>query len=223
MSEIEILPTVVPQTSADVAALIERCGSFAKTFHIDAADGVLAPNKTWVPEQGYKFPQQETTFYEAHLMVKSPEVAGLDFVVAGVKRIIAHAEAFDSFEEATKSFASWRVKGAKEIGIAAFIETPLEALEMYIPLCDSVTLMTIARVGTQGIPFDERGYGRVADLHARYPDLVIEVDGGVGAAQIATLARAGARRFSIGSAIAKALDPAAAYATLKSLAESAIQ
>jgi len=222
MSALEIVPTVVPQTSDDLATLLERCSSFAKTFHIDAADGVFAPNKTWMPAQEYKVPQPETILYEAHLMIKNPEIAGLDFVVSGVERIIAHVEAFDSFEEATKAFATWRVKGAKEIGIAALIETPLEALEAYVGICDSVTLMTIAEVGRQGIPFDERGYGRVADLHARYPDLVIEVDGGVGETQIATLTRAGARRFSVGSALSKSADPAKAHKELLELAKAAL-
>lgn len=222
MSGIEILPTVVPQSLSDVAALLERCRAFSQALHVDAADGVLAPNKTWQPAPGEKLPDAEHMFYEAHLMVSHPEAAGNAFASAGAKRIIAHAEAFNSAEEAATAFSSWRTCGAEEIGIALLIDTPLEALEPYILSCQSVTLMTIPRVGTQGIPFDERGYGRVADLSSRYPDITIEVDGGVGAAQIAALARAGARRFSVGSAISKSQEPAKTHNELIELAKGAL-
>jgi len=218
----EVIPTVVPSSLDDVVAFVARCREFSKTFHVDAADGSLAPNDTWIPGVGEKLPESGALFYEAHVMAKHPEAAGNAFAAAGAKRIIAHVEAFDSEQEAGSAFASWRNNGATEIGIAALIATPLEALDPYIVSCQSVTLMTIASVGTQGIPFDERGYGRVADLHARYPDLLIEVDGGVGAAQIATLARAGARRFSVGSAISKSPDPAKTHRELLGLAEGAV-
>jgi len=156
-------------------------------------------------------------------MVKDvSEIGGL-LAQAGCTRIIAHVETLDSATKAQEIFDSWRKNGAREIGIAILADTPLETLEAYSDLCQSVTVMSIASIGKQGIPFDERAYGRVADLHARYPDLVIEVDGGVSETQIATLARAGATRFSVGSAIAKASDPAAMYQKLKTIAESAIQ
>jgi ribulose-phosphate 3-epimerase len=219
---IEVIPTVVPVSLDDMHALLMRCRSFARTFHIDAANGSMSPNTTWIPNTDEKLPEIETVFYEAHVMIAHPEAAGTSFARAGAKRVIAHAEAFDSAEEAQRTFDMWRASGASEIGLAALIATPLEALDPYIEMCDSVTLMTIATVGTQGIPFDERGYGRVADLHARYPDLVIEVDGGIGAGQIATLARAGASRFSVGSAISKSADPANVHKELLELAENAL-
>jgi ribulose-phosphate 3-epimerase len=219
---IEIIPTVVPSSADDVSALLARCRSFTQIFHIDAADGTMTPNATWIPNTDEKLPEAEAFFYEAHVMIAHPEAAGTAFAQAGAKRIIAHAEAFGSAEEAQETFDMWRAAGAREIGLAALITTPLEALDPYIEMCDSVTLMTIASVGTQGIPFDERGYGRVADLHARYPDLHIEVDGGIGAAQIATLVRAGATRFSVGSALSKSTDPAKTHKELFELAQGAL-
>jgi ribulose-phosphate 3-epimerase len=219
---IEIIPTVVPNGLEDVDALLARCRSFSQAFHIDFADGVFAPNKTWMPNPEDTFPESETIFYEAHLMVMHPEAAGLAVIAAGAKRLIAHVEAFDSIDEAKKTFDSWRIAGAKEFGVALLIETPLEAFEEYSLWANALTVMSIPRIGVQGIPFDERGYGRVADLHTRYPDFPIEVDGGVGEAQIATLTRAGATRFSVGSALAKSDDPAKTHSQLLSLAQAAV-
>lgn len=219
---IEIIPTVVPNGLEDVDALLTRCRGFSQAFHIDFADGIFAPNKTWMPTAEDTFPESETIFYEAHLMVMHPEVAGLAVITAGAKRVIAHVEAFDSIDEAKQATAAWHAAGAKEIGLALLIDTPLEAFEEYVLWADAVTVMSIPRIGVQGIPFDERAYGRVADLHARYPDFSIEVDGGVSATQIATLARAGATRFSVGSAIAKSDDPAKTHSELLSLAQAAV-
>jgi ribulose-phosphate 3-epimerase len=219
---IELIPTVVPSSLEDVDVFVARNRSFAQTFHIDAADGIFAPNKTWIPELNETLPQHDTTQYEAHLMVSHPEAVGNVFVMAGAKRIVAHVEAFSSEEEIKRTFNAWRAAGATQIGVALLIDTPLEAFEQFSVLSDCVTLMSIPRIGVQGIPFDERGYGRVADLHARYPDLVIEVDGGVGKEQIATLARAGASRFSVGSAISKSPDPAQTHRELLELAQKAL-
>lgn len=220
---IEVIPTVVPNSYEDIDVFAARSRPFTHVFHLDVADGGFAPNVTWMPAAGEKLPGAEECFYEVHLMVAHPEAAGKAFLAAGAKRLIAHVEAFESEDEASRTFASWRASGVSGVGTALLIDTPLDALEPYTIQCDSVTMMSIPRIGVQGIPFDERGYGRVADIHARYPDLTIEVDGGVGAQQIAALARAGAARFSVGSALAKSADPAAAYRELKFLAESAIQ
>lgn len=219
---IEIIPTVVPNTLEDVDVFVARSRSFAQTFHVDAADGIFAPNKTWIPELNETLPESEKFRYEAHLMVAHPEAAGSAFAMAGVSRIIAHAEAFDSEEEAKGALQAWKQAGAKEVCLALFIDTPLEALDPYMYSCDCVTLMSIARIGVQGNSFDERAYGRVADLHSRYPDLIIEVDGGVGKEQIAALARAGATRFSVGSAISRSADPAKTHKELFDLASAAV-
>lgn len=219
---IEVIPTVVPNSVDDLDVFLARCRTFSAMFHVDATDGVFAPNSSWMPTAGQQFPEADHFFYEAHLMVSHPEAIGSAFIAAGAKRLIAHAGAFESEREAMRTLDVWRKAGLIELGIALLIETPLEALEPFIVYCDSITLMSIARIGVQGIPFDERAYGRVADVHARYPDLVIEVDGGIGAQQIAALARAGASRFAVGSAIAKSADPAGTHKELLAIAQAAV-
>lgn len=231
----EIIPTnTCPPDLPELSRRSESFSKFAATVHLDIADAKFAPTISWpyqdgewselesMADRGNALPYLEKLAYEAHLMIEKPfEIGGL-LARAGCMRIVAHVEAFGSADEAKRTFDSWRENGAKEIGIAVLAATPLEALDEYIYLCESVTLMTIATIGAQGIPFDERGYGRVADLHARYPDLVIEVDGGVGKEQIATLARAGASRFSVGSAISKSPDPAQTHRELLELAQKAL-
>jgi pentose-5-phosphate-3-epimerase len=50
---------------------------------------------------------------------------------------------------------------------------------MYLPHVDFVLLMTIPRIGVQGIPYEPSAPARVAKFHAKYPNVPISVDGGV--------------------------------------------
>lgn len=212
--EIEIIPTVVPDSLDAVVQARDQYAPYVQALHIDTADGRFAPNETWAPHSGETLPDPKETYYEAHMMVKNPLAAGSAFAHAGARRIVGHVETFANAESAREAFKMWRGAGAKEVGLGILFGTPLEVLEPYLPLCDCIIMMTIARIGTQGIPFEEGAVARVEALHARHPKLLISVDGGVSAKNISALARAGARRFSVGSAIAKSPDPAAAYEAL---------
>lgn len=201
----DIIPTVVPKSLDDVARII---GIFPEApIHIDIADGRFAPNTTWTLKPGEKLPDATRIAYEVHLMVENPLQQGMMFARAGTRRIIAHVESFDHAEQAREAFKMWQAAGASEIGIGVLFSTPIEALAPYVALCDFVHLMTIATVGKQGIPFESRSPERVAAFHTRYPSIPISVDGGGNKETIVKLKEAGATRFCIGSALAKAKNP----------------
>ncbi len=215
----EIVPTVVPASLEDVKKTREDYRSFATAIHVDAADGVFAANTTWMPGHGDMLPDANEIFYEAHMMVANPLAVGVAFARAGAMRIIGHLEAFQNAEKARETFMMWKQAGAKEVGIGILMTTSLDALAPYVSLCSSVTLMTIASIGVQGIPFDEKSIARVEEAHKRYPTLTLSVDGGVSPSNIKKLAHAGASRFSVGSAISKSDDAEKTYNTLLKLAQ----
>lgn len=217
---IEIIPTVVPASLEDIEKAAERAGALAHALHIDCADGTFAPNMTWLPH-GERLIGRGAFMYEAHLMVALPREVGLAAIAIGCSRIIGHIEAMGNTVEHT--FAAWRAAGASEVGLGILASTPLEELDPFADMCDVVQMMTIASIGVQGLPFDETASSRVQALHARYPDLLISVDGGVSGKNIADLSRAGASRFCVGSALSNSPDPASTYRKLYALAESAIQ
>lgn len=219
----EIIPTVVPQSLGDISRIATRFSGIAPMIHIDATDGLFAPTSTWLPEGGETFPHVEAISYEAHLMAEEPRVLGERFIRAGAWRISAHVEALGGSEEALQTLSGWRAMGAHEIGVALLIETSLEAVEPLAAACDSLLIMSIAKIGAQGAPFDTRAVEKVRTAHEKYPHLVIAVDGGVSEKNIGALAQAGATRFCIGSAEAKAKDPIAEYHLLIETAKSAIQ
>lgn len=219
---VEIIPTVVPNSLEDVERVREKYAHLAHTIHVDVTDGVFAPNHTWLPSPDEKLPHLDSMHYEVHLMVTDPRSVGIAFAKAGASTILGHVEAIQAPEEGHQIIEAWRKHGVERIGMASLLQTPLEKLDPYIAAVDTVLLMTIASIGTQGIQFDERGPGRVEELHKKYPDLAIGVDGGVSMKNIRVLAKAGATRFCAGSALSKSEDPALEYARLRASAQAEV-
>ncbi|MDO8576519.1 MAG: hypothetical protein Q7R90_04365 [bacterium] len=228
MNEIRIAPTCVPMSENDLAVCRDQIIDFAPAIHIDIDDAVFAPLFTWP----YVSPGSFDTFNlasvkgitaDVHLMVQKPKEIGLEFVRAGASCVMGHVEVFESATEAQSVLNAWRSAGASEVGLGILFNTSFEDMDAFISNCDVVHMMSIDRIGTQGIPYNPSAPKRIADFHARYPQVIISVDGGVSLNNIADLVRAGARRFGIGSAITKAPDPKAAYINLKATSESALQ
>ena len=61
--------------------------------------------------------------------------------------------------------------------------------------------MGINHVGFQGEPFDERVIEKVKAVRAKYPEMIISVDGGVSLETAPKLIEAGVSRLIVGSAI----------------------
>ena len=211
----EITPTIVPASFDDVLSGAERY-AFAGMVHIDAAGGRFVPNTTWLPAEGDTLPQ--SVRWDAHLMTESPADIGVRFARAGAVRISAHIEAFKEESAIPEALRAWKADGAQETGIAVRIDTPLERLSAAAAFADFLLIMTIASIGAQGSPFDARATERIQALHARFPELLIAVDGGINETNITDMSRAGARRFCVGSALASSAEPEAVY---KRLAEAA--
>lgn len=225
MRDIEILPTCVPTGADDIERAARLAQSLRTSLHLDIDDGIFAPTVTWPYVMAGEFEpfSLPAAPQEVHLMVEGPRSIGLEFVRAGVPRIVAHIEAFADSDEAHGTLDLWRDAGAKEVGLALLFDTPTSLVEPLLPACDVVHFMSIATIGTQGIPFEPSAPARIAEFHAAHPGVLLSVDGGVSASNIAALARAGARRFGVGSFIAKAADPSEAYRALKEAAQNALQ
>jgi ribulose-phosphate 3-epimerase len=232
---IEIIPTnTCPPDIAELSRRSAAFAAYAADVQLDISDGKFTPVTSWPYGAGQwheleevaakaALPQKDAIRYETHLMIENPRECGELLARAGVPRIMAHLEAFESPESARAALRAWKEAGAREVGLALLIDTPLGRLAPLAAELDCVLVMSIPRLGAQGAPFDARAYDRIKELRASYPSLTIAVDGGVSEGNIAELARAGARRFGVGSAISKASDPKAAYEKLKALAEGAIQ
>lgn len=215
-----IIPTCVPQSFTELAQTIEKVREFAHEIHIDINDGVFAKPVTWPYREGVltscELPLTELSVH-AHLMVEEPEVIGEDLAHAGVRGITAHAEVFASPDAFRAARELWKGAGAREVGIAILLPTPLEALAGFAQYADFIHVMSVREIGAQGAPFAPEALARIQKIREQFPACVIEADGGVSEANIALVNRAGATRCAVGSAIMEADDPARAYARLEAL------
>lgn len=226
LKNIEIIPTCVPRSRDELTEVARAIAAYSPVIHIDIVDGIFAPAHTWPYEEGrIQLPDLSDISglaVEVHLMVEEPLEIGRRFADAGAHRIIGHIEAFDDEEHVHSTLRTWQRAGAGEVGLGLLMHTPLSMIDHHARVAHMLQLMTIATIGRQGIPYEESAPARVAEARARFPKMLLSVDGGVAASNVGLLARAGARRFCAGSAIAKAPDQAEAYRDLKKLAEAAI-
>lgn len=228
-------PHILPTNTCppDMAELEKRTAAvldFAPEIQLDAADGKFAPVTSWpyldgqwksleaMADKGEKLPHADKIVYEAHLMVQDPRALGTLFARVGCTRILPHLETLKDATSVRDMFAEWKKAGATEVGVSLLLDTPLADIAPYADMLDVVQLMSIAKVGAQGQPFDESIFSRIEELRAMYPDMMVAVDGGVAEGNVEMLTRAGANRLCVGSGISKAEDPALAYAAIHSRA-----
>ncbi len=208
-----IIPAVVPRDAADIETRAEVSSKFAQWLHVDICDGDFTPDNNW-PLPGLSKLPADTLAYEAHIMASAPEPIGLAMLESGAQRLIVHREVFADLAEAERVCTSWRAAGAREIGCALLLDTPLSELDGMAHFVDFVQLMSIPRVGHQGEQFDEHVLSRVEELHAAYPEMMVSVDGGISEANVEELVRAGANRLVVGHVLLESTEPEATYASI---------
>lgn len=219
----EVIPAIMPKTWKNLKERVEIVSPYVSNIQLDLMDGKFLEAITW-PYFSYKdpdfaallsedlgLPEWDKIDYEIDLMSSTPESDAFDWIKAGAKRIILHVE---SSMEIAKLIKEIRAEygnpnenaSAPEIGIAALNDTPISLLEDIIPLVDFVQLMGIRKIGYQGEPFDERVLERIKILKAKYPELVLSVDGAVNADTAPILIKAGVERLVSGSYIYQSED-----------------
>lgn len=210
-----IVPAIIPTSEKEVREYAAQL-RFSPELHLDVVDGVFVPAISW-PYQPAGIPldvKADTDSYtlEVDLMVADPVAAATAWLEAGADMLVFHVEGIP-----LDDFKAFTTSNSVSVGIAASNDTSLETLRPYIAACETIQLMGIATIGSQGQAFDERVLERIALLKAEFPQHPITVDGSVNQATIVRLKEAGADRFICGSAIVKADDPAAAHRQLSEL------
>lgn len=186
--------------------MIDR--SAAEWVHIDVMDGVFVPNISFGFPVLKAIRKATSKFLDVHLMIVSPERYVERFVEAGADLVTFHLEAA---EDPAGCIARIRRAGAK-VGVSIKPATPVEALRGVLPAVDLVLVMSV-EPGFGGQSFIEGSLEKIRRLRALVRELgldtVIEVDGGISAANAREVFEAGAEVLVAGSAVFKAGDPEA--------------
>jgi pentose-5-phosphate-3-epimerase len=210
-----IVPALIPNSSQEIKDFSDSF-LFSKEFHLDVIDESFSPKSTW-PCQTTEEPLSVKSYLdrytlEVDLMVQSPILAAEKWIAAGADMLVFHVEtvavsALENFVESTDV----------SIGVSFSGDTSMEVFVEYLPYADYVQLMGIHKIGSQGQPFDERVFEKIAYLKEHYPNMSVTIDGSVNEQTIERLKDAGADRFIVGSAITLQEQPERAYDALNVL------
>ena len=216
MKKIMLAPSILSANFAKMGEEVrsmEECG--ADIIHYDVMDGVFVNNITF----GLKMLQDIRPYtrlpIDAHLMIVSPEKYVERFAKAGADYITVHYEACK--ENLRQVLELIRSTGAK-CGAVINPDTPVEKIKDVIPLCDMVLVMSVFP-GFGGQKFIPSALDKLREIREIIDgldkEILLEVDGGVTADNVAEIKAAGADVIVAGSAVFNAPDRAAMIAKLK--------
>jgi ribulose-phosphate 3-epimerase len=186
----------------------------ADIIHFDVMDNHYVPNLTIGPLVCEAIRPLTQAPIDVHLMVKPVDRIVPDFAKAGATIISFHPEAS---EHVDRTIGLIRDCGCKP-GLVFNPATPLDHLDHTLHLLDLVLIMSV-NPGFGGQKFIPHALDKVRAVRQRIDasgrDVMLEVDGGIKAENIAAVARAGADTFVAGSAIFGARDYKAVVAAMR--------
>lgn len=215
-SDVRIAPSILAADPLAMGKSLDQIRT-ADYIHFDVMDGMFVPNLSFGPALLEAVKKATDVAVDVHLMIEEPDRRVERYLEAGADVVSFHYEA--------QRHAHRTISAIKEHGALASIAlnpgTPVNVLESLIEDLDMVLIMSV-NPGFGGQPFIERTYDKLRSLralceaHGVTP--LVEVDGGVSAANAAELVRAGANVLVAGSAVCGAADPASAIAGLREAA-----
>ena len=192
--------------------MITRAG--ADILHLDVMDGHFVPNITFGPKMVADIRKLTKLPLDVHLMISEPEKYVDEFVKAGADWVSVH---FEASKHLNRLVQQVRDAGAKA-GVVINPATPVNVLEEILPFIDFVLLMSV-NPGFGGQKFIKTSVEKAKKLAGMIKkmelDVMIEMDGGIGPANIKMLSDAGVNVFVAGNAVFGASDPAAVIAEMK--------
>lgn len=197
----ELCASILSANFANLATdirLAEESG--ADAFHIDVMDGHFVPAISFggcivkATKRSTKLP------LDVHLMVDSPLQYLDELEQIGVEQVTVHLEIPGGPK---KSLAEIR-KRNQRVGLAINPETPISAALEFFPDIDQLLIMTV-HPGKGGQTYIASSTSKIEKakkiLQQHYPNITIQVDGGVNTNTLTQVLKAGATSVVAGSAI----------------------
>ena len=169
----------------------------AKYLHLDVMDGIFVPNISFGLPVIESLRKCTEMVFDVHLMITEPERYIERFIKAGADIVTFHIEATEKPLECIDLIHS----EGKKAGIAISPKTPADAVYPYLDKVDMVLCMTV-EPGYGGQKYMADMESKISALRERAGEnILIEVDGGIGADNVMAPINAGANVIVAGSAV----------------------
>ena len=225
MTHYRIAPSILSADFARLGEEVQRViAAGADWIHFDVMDNHYVPNLTFGPMVCAALKPYATVPLDVHLMVEPVDEMIQAFAKAGADIITFHPEASRHID---RSLSLIHDSGCRA-GLVLNPATPVYVLEHVLDKLDVVLLMSVnpGFGGQKFIPHTLEKIEQVRSLTDLYAAesgrcILIEVDGGIKADNIAEVAAAGADTFVAGSAIFNQPDYAAVITEMRRQLEKA--
>lgn len=211
MRKVFVSPSIL---SADFARLEQECKSLQKSgadwIHCDVMDGVFVPNMTFGMPIVSSIRKCVVLPLDVHLMITEPKRYVEQFAKAGADIITFHVEATKDVVGTIELIK----KCGKKVGLSIKPNTGIETLLPYKGMFDVLLIMSV-EPGFGGQTFIPSSLQKIAKARELFPDVLIEVDGGINLSNCAKVVQAGADVLVAGNAIIYAENRQDAIAQLK--------
>ena len=220
MGTIKIAPSMLAADFANLERDIQMVNqSEADWFHLDIMDGVFVPNISFGMPVLKAMVQYTEKTLDVHLMIVDPDRYIETFAQIGADVLTVHAEVCTQLHRTIQA-----IKDAGMLaGVALNPHTPISVLEDVITDIDVVCVMSV-NPGFGGQEFIQNTYAKVRKLRAMIAThksaTLIEIDGGVNAANCTDLVEAGADILVAGSFVFSSENPTETIKNLRQVANA---
>ena len=206
--DIKITPSILGVDYGRMNEHLAELAPFSDMFHVDVMDGNFVPNLT-IGAPVVKMIKTDVPL-DLHLMIKNPHRYIEEFAQAGAASITIHAEASLHLNDDVQKIKDAGCKAC----VAISPDTPVDKISKVLPMLDMVLVMSVVP-GFGGQSFMSEVLEKVKWLREHYPNLDIQIDGGISDKTAPLAIEAGANVLVSGSYILKSDDPEAAAQKLR--------
>ncbi|MEM9367421.1 MAG: ribulose-phosphate 3-epimerase [Planctomycetota bacterium] len=197
-----VLPSLLQCDFGDLRREVDQLNAVgSEVLHLDVMDGNFVPNLTYGMPIVAGLKKHTDMPLDVHLMINDPLQYAKPMVDAGADLLTFHVEAVDDVIATAGQIRDLGVPA----GVAVNPDTPMDAIMAAAAHVDMVLVMSV-NAGFGGQSFRPEALDRLRMLRAAYPDLLLEIDGGIKKSNIASAREAGCDLFVVGSAIFGADD-----------------
>lgn len=188
---VEFIPAILVKTRSELLEKINLVKKHVSIIQLDIMDGKFVPNITIGLEELKDLPNGN---YEFHWMVFEPEKWIKE--IKGPHMHLVHIETVTNFNVIKKTVQ----KSGGHLGLALNPDTQIEKILPYIDQVEEILVMTVVP-GFSGQKYIHQMETKIKDLRKQFPELIIEVDGGINPETAKRAYNSGANYIAAASAI----------------------